>query len=46
MATKLTVAPWKWGNGCVKERCKRKKEKERGFPFFFSGVWRDNGRGK
>ena len=37
MTTKLTVALWKWGNVCVKE----KKEKEKGFLISFSGVWID-----
>jgi len=46
MTTKLTVAPWKWENGYVKERCKWKWENEKFFSFFFSGVWMDKGSGK
>jgi len=46
MSIKLTVTFWKWGNGCVKERCKKRRERKRIFPFFFSGVWMDNGSEK
>ena len=35
MTTKLTVTSWKWGKDCVKERCKRKMEKEKGFLISF-----------
>jgi len=38
MTTKLTVALWKWENGCVKERWKSEKGV---FLFSFSGVWID-----
>jgi len=46
MTTKVIVVLWKWGNDCVKERCKKKGKRKRVFPFFFSSVWMDNGSGK
>ena len=35
MTTKLIVAPWKWRNGCAKEKCKRKMKKMIFFIFLF-----------
>ena len=34
MTTKLTIAPEKWENGCVKESCKGKREKGKMKSFF------------
>jgi len=37
MTTKLTVAPWKWENDSVKEKCKREGKRKRVFRFPISG---------